>query len=141
MHRLAEAEQGFGFAIIDRKINKAVGFSGYWNLAPEHARLEIGMTWLRTESQRTGINTEMKYLMIRHPIEDLDCERVELKTDARNIQSQNAMERIGAVREGTLRNHMQYPSGERRDTVYFSFIRPEWPEKKAHLERLLSKYK
>lgn len=136
--KLCEAGQGLGFAIIDLSTNKAVGSTGYWNLAPEHARLEIGMTWLRPESQRTGINTEMKYLLVTHAFEELGCERVEFKTDARNTQSQIAMQRIGLVKEGVLRNHMRYPTGERRDTMYFSVIKSEWPKMKAHLESLLN---
>jgi RimJ/RimL family protein N-acetyltransferase len=88
--------------------------------------------------QRTGVNTECKYLLLRHAFETLGCIRVQLKTDLRNERSQRAIERIGARREGVLRNHMILPDGAVRDSVYYSILDREWPEVKARLEQFLA---
>lgn len=135
---LAAVQQGLGFCTFTKKPDQMVGFTGYWNLAPEHLRLEIGMTWLHPDRRRSFVNTEAKFLMTQHAFEELGCERVEFKTDARNSTSRAALRRIGAVEEGILRNHMQYPNGTRRDTVYFSFIRSDWPQIKQHFQKLMS---
>jgi RimJ/RimL family protein N-acetyltransferase len=101
--------------------------------------VEIGATWLTPAVQRTPINTEAKYLLLEHAFDQLECIRVEFKTDARNARSRAALERIGATEEGTLRHHMIMPDGHLRDSVYFSILRTEWPEVRASLERLLSR--
>ena len=105
---------------------------------PEHKRVEIGWTWIAPAWQRTVVNTEAKYLMLRHAFETWRCGRVELKTNARNQRSRQAILRIGAKEEGTLRNHMVNPDGSFRDTVYFSIIDSEWPEVKRLLEEKLA---
>jgi N-acetyltransferase len=127
------------FATVDRRSGKAIGSTRYMNIVPEHKRLEIGWTWIAPAWQRSAINTEAKYLMIRHAFESLGCNRVELKTSALNAKSRAAILRIGAREEGTLRSHMVNPDGSLRDTVYFSVIAPEWPEAKARLEAMMER--
>jgi RimJ/RimL family protein N-acetyltransferase len=96
--------------------------------------LEIGWTWLTPSAQRTGINTECKYLLLRHAFEQLHAIRVQLNTHYLNIQSQRAIERLGAVKEGILRNNRIMPDGSYRHSVYYSVIEDEWPQVKAGLE-------
>lgn len=115
----------------------AIGSTRFGNIAPEHRRVEIGWTWLTPSQQRTKANTEAKYLMLSHAFEEWDCVRVELKTDSRNQPSIDAIRRIGATKEGTLRKHMQSHQGV-RDTVYFSIIDDEWDDVKRDLETKLS---
>jgi len=134
---LAEAAAGLQapFAILAG--GRAVGSTRYLDLRPPDRALEIGWTWIGRPWQRTAINTECKYLLLRHAFEDLGAIRVQLKTDARNLQSQRAIERIGAVREGVLRRHRVLWDGFVRDTVFYSVIDSEWPAVKARLEELL----
>lgn len=133
---LADRERGTAmpFATIEKASGTIVGSTRYMNIDATHKRVEIGSTWIAPPWQRTAINTEAKYLMMRHAFETLGCNRVELKTDSLNIKSRNAILRIGARQEGILRSHMVTWSGRLRDTVYFSVIAPEWPEVKANLE-------
>ena len=105
--------------------------------ATKHRTLEIGTTWYGTAWQRTGVNTQCKYLLLRHAFEDLSARRVSLKTDHRNRRSQQAILRLGAVQEGTLRNHRIAREGADRHTVYFSVIDSEWPAVKKRLEGLM----
>jgi N-acetyltransferase len=134
----ALAEQAAGrqlpFAIVHLESGRAVGSTRYLEIRPPHKGLEIGWTWLDSAVQRTGVNTECKLLLLRHAFEDLGALRVQLKTDSRNIQSQRAIERIGAFREGVLRAHMIMWDGVVRDSVYYSIVSSEWP---AIRERLL----
>ena len=126
------------FAVVHLASGKIAGSTRYMEIRPAHRGLEIGGSWYATEFQRTAVNTEAKYLLLRHAFEDLGCIRVQLKTDMRNERSQKAIERVGAVREGVLRNHMILPDGRLRDSVYFSIIDTEWPAVKIHLEELLA---
>jgi RimJ/RimL family protein N-acetyltransferase len=103
------------------------------NIDRANRRVEIGSTWIAPPWQRTAVNTEAKYLMLCHAFEVWGCIRVELKTDALNHKSRNAILRIGAKEEGTLRRHVITHTGRVRDTVYFSILDAEWPEVKAHL--------
>jgi RimJ/RimL family protein N-acetyltransferase len=105
-------------------------------MLPEHRSLEIGWTWLGQEWQRTGVNTEAKLLLLRHAFERLRCLRVEFKADARNLRSQRALERIGAMREGVLRKHRIVQNDFSRDSVYFSVLDTEWPAVKRRLAQL-----
>jgi N-acetyltransferase len=125
------------FALIEKGRGCAVGSTRYANIERTHHRLEIGWTWVAREWQRTAINTEAKYLLLRHAFEALKCIRVELKTDSLNARSRAAILRIGAREEGTFRNHMITASGRIRHTVYFSIIESEWPDVKASLEAKL----
>ncbi len=122
------------FAIIDLAQNCAVGSTRYMDLRLHDRALEIGWTWLAPSVQRTGINTECKYLLLRHAFEHCGAIRVQLKTHHLNFKSQHAIERLGAIKEGTLRNHMIMPDGSYRHSVYYSIIESEWPQVKAGLE-------
>lgn len=125
------------FAVIHLASGRVAGATRYLNITPEHNGLEVGGTWYGVEFQRTAVNTECKYLLLKHAFEDLGCIRVQLKTDLRNERSQKAIERIGAVKEGVLRNHMILPDGYIRDSVFYSILDREWPQVKAKLESML----
>ena len=125
------------FATIDRSSGSAVGSTRFAAIDCVNRRVEIGWTWVAAPWQRTVVNTEAKYLMLRHAFEELGCIRVELKTNSLNTRSRNAMVRIGAKEEGVLRNHMINEDGSLRHTVYYSIIDAEWPEVKARLEEKL----
>ena len=125
------------FATIDRASGKIVGSTRYMNVERAHRRVEIGATWIARPWQRTAINTEAKYLMLCYAFETLGCIRVELKTDALNRRSRNAIQRIGAMEEGVFRRHIITWSGRVRDSVYFSVVDREWPRVKAALESRL----
>ncbi len=127
------------FAIISRAEKRAIGSTRYMDIRRHDRGLEIGWTWLGAAYQRTAINTECKFLLLRHAFEELNAVRVQLKTDLRNVRSQRAIERLGAVREGILRKHMIQWDGFIRDTVYYSIIDSEWPKVKGRLTRLLER--
>ena len=135
----AEQERGESvvFATIERSSGRAVGSTRFMNIDRVNKRVEIGSTWIAPSWQRTAVNTEAKYLMLRHAFEVWGCIRVELKTDALNQKSRNAILRIGAKEEGTLRRHLVTWTGRVRDTVYFSVLDSEWPEVKVKLEARL----
>jgi RimJ/RimL family protein N-acetyltransferase len=99
----------------------------------------VGGTWYGLDFQRTAVNTECKYLLFAHAFEVLKCIRVQIKTDARNMRSQQAIERIGAKKEGVLRNHMILPDGRYRDSVFYSILDSEWPRVKKNLEEMLGR--
>jgi N-acetyltransferase len=126
------------FAVIFQETGRAIGATRYLEIRPEHRAVEIGGTWYAPAYQRTAVNTESKYLLLCHAFEDLGCVRVQFKTDARNLSSQKAIERIGAVREGLLRQHVITPSGYIRDSIYYSIIDREWPTVKQRLEEMLT---
>jgi RimJ/RimL family protein N-acetyltransferase len=127
------------FAVIHLESGKAIGSTRYMDIRPEHRGLEIGGTWYGVAYQRTAVNTEAKYLLLRHAFETLGCIRVQLKTDLRNERSQTAIARLGAVREGVLRNHVIMSDGYRRASVFFSILDDEWPEVKRRLEIWLAR--
>lgn len=131
------AGRALPFATVDRALGLAVGSTRYGNIDRAHRRVEIGWTWLAPAWQRTAVNTEAKYLMLRHAFELWGCQRVEFKTDSLNEPSRLALARIGARQEGILRNHMVTSSGRLRHSVYFSVIREEWPGVKSALEARL----
>ncbi len=139
---LGEQERGesLPFAIAEKTTGRAIGSTRYGNIDRTHHRVEIGWTWVAREWQRTAMNTEAKYLLLRHAFETLGCMRVELKTDSLNARSRAAILRIGAREEGIFRNHMITASGRLRHTVYFSIIDSEWPAAKARLEAILSSH-
>jgi RimJ/RimL family protein N-acetyltransferase len=126
------------FATVERSSARAIGSTRFMNIDRVNLRVEIGSTWIAPAWQRTPVNTEAKYLMLRHAFEVWKCMRVELKTDALNQKSRNAILRIGAKEEGTLRRHLITHTGRVRDTVYFSILDNEWPEVKAKLEAGIS---
>jgi RimJ/RimL family protein N-acetyltransferase len=137
----AFAEQARGdsvvFATVERASGRVIGSTRFMNIDRANRRVEIGSTWIAPAWQRTGVNTEAKYLMLRHAFEEWKCIRVELKTDALNQKSRHAILRIGAKEEGTLRQHVITWTGRVRDSVYFSILEAEWPEVKARLESIL----
>jgi len=122
------------FALIEKTSGRAIGSTRYGNIDRAHHRVEIGWTWVAPPWQRTGVNTEAKYLLLRHAFETLGCIRVELKTDSLNERSRNAILRIGAREEGTFRNHMITSTGRIRHTVYFSILDSEWLGVKSGLQ-------
>lgn len=125
------------FAVISQESGRAIGCTRYLDIRPRDRGLEIGGTWYGRAYRRTAVNTECKYLLLRHAFEVLGCIRVQFKTDLRNERSQRAIERLGAVREGVLRNHMITPDGTVRHSVYYSILDTEWPTVKARLEAWL----
>jgi RimJ/RimL family protein N-acetyltransferase len=133
---LSDQEKGISlpFATIDRKSKQVIGSTRFMSIDVPNKRVEIGATWIAKPWQRSAINTEAKYLMMRHAFETWGVNRVEWKTDALNTQSRNAILRLGAKQEGIFRQHIVTWSGRLRDSVYFSVIAPEWPEVKKALE-------
>ncbi len=133
---LAELQRGesLPFATVEQSSGRVIGSTRYMNIDVANRKVEIGSTWIAPAWQRSAINTEAKYLMLRHAFEQWGCLRVELKTDALNQKSRNAILRIGAKEEGTLRQHLITYTGRLRDTVYFSILDKEWPEVKTGLE-------
>jgi N-acetyltransferase len=130
----------FMFATIDIASGRPIGTTSFLNLDVANRHLEIGATWITPAWQRSPANTEAKYLQLRHCFETLGCVRVEFKTDARNTKSRAALERLGAVEEGTLRRHTILPDGFVRDSVYFSVTDDDWPDVRAALEHRMASY-
>lgn len=126
------------FAVIHLASGRVAGATRYLNIMPNDRGLEIGGTWYGKDFQRTEVNTECKYLLLKHAFDDLMCIRVQLKTDSLNVRSQKAIERIGAVKEGVLRNHMILPDGRIRHSVFYSVIDSEWGDVKKRLETVLA---
>lgn len=137
---LAETESGreAAFAIVDPGSGRAIGSTRYLDIQPEHRTIEIGWTWIGPAWRRTPVNTECKLLLLTHAFEVFGAQRVTLKTDARNVRSQRAIERIGGVREGVLRKHRICWDGSVRDTVYYGITDAEWPAVKERLSARLA---
>lgn len=131
-------ETDLPFAVIYLVSGRAIGCTRYLEIRPQHHGIEIGGTWYGSGYQGTAVNTECKYLLLRHAFETLGCVRVQIKTDVRNVHSQHAIERLGMVKEGVFRNHVITPDGTVRDSVYYSIIDAEWPAVKARLEKRLA---
>jgi RimJ/RimL family protein N-acetyltransferase len=121
------------FVQIERESGNIIGSTRLMDIRPEHRGVEIGYTWIARPWRRTRINSEAKFLLLRHLFEDVGCVRVALKTDMLNERSQRAIERLGARREGVLRKHMIVQDGRFRDTVYYSIVDDEWPGIKARM--------
>lgn len=128
-----EQSRSIPFVIISLADERVAGCTRFGNIDLANKRVEIGWTWIGKPWQRTAVNTETKLLLLTHAFEILNCNRVELKTDALNERSRNAILRLGAKEEGTLRKHIVTQSGRLRDTVYFSILNDEWPGVKAGL--------
>lgn len=141
-HSLQECEESTAgvFATIDQASGMPIGSSRYLTLRPEHRGLEIGFTWLTPSMWRTGANVEAKLLMLQHAFQELDCVRVEFKTDARNTRSRQALEALPAQFEGILRSHMDMPDVGLRDSAYYSVIAEEWPAVQANLRQRLTQH-
>lgn len=135
-----EANLTYMFVIVHKESNEIIGSTSFLDIADAHKRLEIGSTWLQPENWRTNINTNCKYLLLRYCFENLGLNRVQIKTGHENYRSQKAIERLGAVKEGTLRNHMIKREGAIRHTVMYSIIKEEWPVIKQRFENELLNY-
>lgn len=139
---LAREQRGtdLPFTVIQLASGRVAGSTRYLNIVPNDRSLEVGGTWYGVDFQRTRVNTECKYLLLTHAFEVLKCIRVQIKTDLLNLRSQAAIERIGAVKEGVLRNHMILPDGRIRHSVFYSILDTEWNDVKNKLEAMLKKY-
>ncbi|MGD6843202.1 GNAT family N-acetyltransferase [Bacillus infantis] len=135
---LVKEGKQLAFSVSLKESGRLVGSTRYLDILPENKTLEIGSTWYTPEVWRTSVNTECKFLLLRHAFEIWDMNRVQLKTDSRNIRSQKAIERLGAVKEGILRKDRIIADGYARNTVYYSILKEEWPQVK---ERLIQKLK
>lgn len=137
---LRDGEAGVArpFVTIDKLSANVIGSTRFGNIDRPNRKVEIGWTWITPAFQRTRVNTESKYLMLRHAFETWKCVRVELKTDALNDRSRNAMLRIGAKFEGILRQHMVTSTGRLRDSAYYSIVDSEWPDVRERLLTFLS---
>ncbi|MDW7695420.1 GNAT family protein [Flammeovirgaceae bacterium SG7u.111] len=118
--------QRYPFLIIDKESGKVAGATAFGSFSPRDKRVEIGWTWLGPEFHGTGLNKYCKFLLLQYAFEEMEYLRVELKTDVRNMRSRKAMKKVGAVEEGVLRSHTLLGNGERRDTIYYSFLAYEW---------------
>jgi RimJ/RimL family protein N-acetyltransferase len=121
------------FVVVCKQTNEVIGTTRYCHATAEHRRLEIGYTWYAKSSQRTGVNTACKYLLLAHAFETLGCNVVEFRTHFHNLASRNAIARLGAKQDGILRSHILGTDGTLRDTVVFSIIKDEWPTVKKSL--------
>ena len=137
--QLAATGNQLPFAIVDPHTDRAIGSTRFLDIQRTSRTLEIGWTWLAASVQRGRVNTETKYLLLRHAFEDLGALRVQFKTDARNLKSQKAIERIGGVKEGVLRKQRINHDGFVRDAVYYSIIDTEWPAVKVRLTEMLAR--
>lgn len=125
------------FVVIEKLSGKIIGTNRFCNIKQEHKRLEIGYTWYAKSTQRTGVNTECKYLLLSYAFEQLNCIAVEFTTNWHNQPSRNAISRLGAKQDGIIRNHQIMPNGIYRDTVVFSIIENEWKSVKRNLEFMM----
>ncbi|HWL24302.1 MAG TPA: GNAT family N-acetyltransferase [Ureibacillus sp.] len=133
-----EANQTYMFVIIHKESNQIIGSTSFLDIALAHKRVEIGSTWIQPTYWRTNVNSNCKYLLLRYCFEELELNRVQIKTGHENFRSQKAIERLGATKEGILRNHMIRKEGTIRHTVMYSIIKEEWPDiKKRFLNELL----
>jgi RimJ/RimL family protein N-acetyltransferase len=120
----------YPFVIFDKTQNAYAGSTSFLNISNYDKRLEIGGTWIGKQFQKTGLNRNCKFLLLSYLFDELQFERVELKTDERNLNSRKAIEKIGGKFEGVFRSHMLMGDGFRRNTVYYSILKEEWPDLK-----------
>jgi RimJ/RimL family protein N-acetyltransferase len=139
-HAAAQAARGdeVPFAVVSCDTGAVLGSTRWMDIARPHRRVEIGGTWLAPAAQRTLANTEAKYLQMVQLFEVLGAVRVQFKTDLRNTQSQRALEKLGAIREGVLRRHMVVRDGFVRDSVYYGITDVDWPGVKRRLQERLA---
>src|SRR3954466_14403162 len=136
--QLSAAGTVIAFVTRDKRSNAIVGSTRLADIQAHHRTMEIGWTWIARSHHRTAVNTEAKYLMLRHAFEEMKARRVMLKTDETNLKSRAAIARIGAKHEGILRNHMLGWGGRNRNPIIFRIIAEEWPEVKRNLEAKLA---
>lgn len=135
-----EAGTVMPFVIVLKETGEVIGSTRFWKIDPLNRKLEIGSSWISARFQKTFVNTEAKYLMLRHAFEVLDCVRVQFTTDENNQKSRNAILRLGAQQEGIVRHERIMPDGRKRNSVRFSIIDDEWPEVRLNLEQKLAGY-
>jgi len=138
LRRQAEGTD-LAFTVVDKSDEVPIGMTRYLEIDRGHRRVEIGGTWYAPSFQRTPVNTECKRLLLAHAFDVEGVQRVQLKTDLRNLRSQRAIERIGATREGVLRDHMLLPDGFVRSSVVYSVVRAEWPSVRTRLDAMLAR--
>lgn len=132
------ANQSYKFVIVVKETNEIIGSTSFLDIAENHKSVEIGSTWITPKYWRTDINTNCKYLLLKYCFEEWELNRVQIKTGHENIRSQKAIERLGATKEGILRNHMIRKEGSIRHTVMYSIIKEDWPAiKERFLQKLL----
>ncbi|AZJ24009.1 N-acetyltransferase (plasmid) [Bacillus wiedmannii bv. thuringiensis] len=136
-----EGETDLPFVVVDQKTNEIVGSTRLYSISNDIKTVELGQTWYHPSAHRTSINAECKYMLLKYAFEELHMLRVQIKTDLRNEKAQRAIERLGAVKEGVLRNERQLPNGYVRDAVVYSIIAGEWPVIKEQLLQKLAVYK
>lgn len=134
----AEPNVHVPFVVVEKAGGQVVGMSRMFDIRPEHGGLEIGYTWYAPTMHGTKINPACKRLLLGYAFDTLGFERVQLKTDVRNAQSQAAMTKLGAKREGVLRHQLRLPDGRWRDTVFFSILSAEWPAVRERLDARLA---
>ena len=122
-----EQHERLPFTVIEKSTGKVIGSSSFGNISYRDSRLEIGWTWLAKESQGKGINRQVKQLMLDYGFETLNMQRIEFKTDVLNLAARNALIKIGCIEEGVLRSHTLMVNNRRRDTIYYSILKSEWP--------------
>lgn len=137
VHRVATHPRWRAFAIILLETGQAIGSTSYTDVVPENRAMGIGATWIGRPWQGTQVNPECKFMLLQHSFEACDAVRVQIQCDGRNLQSQRAIEKLGAVKEGVLRKHLTLPDGYIRDTVVYSVIDCDWPEVRDRLRRRL----
>jgi RimJ/RimL family protein N-acetyltransferase len=135
-----EAGTVMPFVIVLKETGEVIGSTRFWKIDPLNRKLEIGSSWISARFQKTFVNTEAKYLMLRHAFEVLDCVRVQFTTDENNHKSRNAILRLGAQQEGIVRHERIMPDGRKRNSVRFSIIDDDWPQVRLNLERKLADY-
>lgn len=126
------------FAVLDARSGAPIGMTTYMNIDSVNRRVEIGATWYRASMQRTAVNTECKFMLLRHAFDELGCLAVEFRTHFFNHASRRAIERLGAKLDGILRSHSVGRVGELRDTCIYSIVAAEWPAVRAHLSLRLA---
>lgn len=136
-----QQQKALPFVVIEKQSGKVIGATRFCNAESSSRRLEIGYTWYARRFQKTGVNTESKYLLLQHAFETLDCIAVEFRTNWYNFPSRNAIARLGAKQDGILRNHRIDHEGNLRDTVVFSIISGEWPGVERSLRFQMERYK
>ncbi|WP_298610391.1 GNAT family protein [uncultured Thiothrix sp.] len=138
--RLRDAGSDLPFAVIHKATDQAIGCTRFRDICLKHFKLEIGGTWYATQYQRSGVNLESKYLLLRHAFETFGILRVQFKTDIRNLRSRQSLEKMGAVPEGILRRSAIMPDGVIRDTLIYSILDTEWGVVKTSLEQRMERY-
>ena len=138
---MREAGHRLAFAVTDEASGTVLGSTSYHDILPAVRRVEVGYTWYARRCQRTHVNTTCKLLLLEHAFDALGCHVVGWRTDNFNFESQRAIERLGARKDGVIRGHALRRDGTIRDTVMYSLRAGEWPEARAQLQYLLARHR